>query len=238
MHVLVTVKAQVHPWIRLNRVIRDIPKEYIMGGNPVTNLRQLVELEMKKKGFRCRCIRCRECKGNHSGVQQAILVDRRYKSSGGTEVFLSFESKDKETIFAFLRLRLCRPKKPAFPELKDAALLRELHTYGQMRPVGDGKGGRLRSKDEKAQHMGFGRRLIQKAEYIARENKFKRIAVIAGIGTREYYAKWGYHLDGTYMVKNLGLSIFGVRTSLVRAIFVALLPLFLAYIVHVMSKEM
>eukprot|EP00467_Chlorarachnion_reptans_P018661 CAMPEP_0114522036 /NCGR_PEP_ID=MMETSP0109-20121206/20529_1 /TAXON_ID=29199 /ORGANISM="Chlorarachnion reptans, Strain CCCM449" /LENGTH=633 /DNA_ID=CAMNT_0001703229 /DNA_START=44 /DNA_END=1945 /DNA_ORIENTATION=+ len=201
MHVLVATKAKVHPWIRLNRVIRDIPNEYIMGGNPVTNLRQMVLLEMKNKGLRCRCIRCRECK-KQKAVHDAVLKERTYKSSGGTEYFISFESKDERTIYGFLRLRLCRPKRPAFPELENAALVRELHTYGQMRPVGDRKKRKTNTKT-KAQHMGFGKMMMRRAEYIARKNNFKRIAVIAGIGTREYYKKRGYHLDGTYMVKDL-----------------------------------
>lgn len=41
---ILSVKAKVHPWIRLNRVIRDIPNQYITGGCSVTNMRQVCAL--------------------------------------------------------------------------------------------------------------------------------------------------------------------------------------------------
>lgn len=204
MDVLIRTKAKVHPWIRLNRVIRDIPNEYIMAGNPVTNLRQAVLSTMKERGLRCRCVRCRECKKNRGNPEKAVLKERTYASSGGTEVFLSFESPDEKLIYGFLRLRLCRPKQLVMPELKDAALVRELHTYGQMRPVGDVKSALLKGiKRDPTQHVGFGKRLMTKAEAIARSHGFGRMAVIAGIGTREYYRRRGYRLEGTYMLKDL-----------------------------------
>uniref|UniRef100_A0A6V3IDZ8 tRNA carboxymethyluridine synthase n=2 Tax=Lotharella globosa TaxID=91324 RepID=A0A6V3IDZ8_9EUKA len=209
MEVLVKTKAQVHPWIRLNRVIRDIPNEYIMGGNPVTNLRQMVLIRMKELNLRCKCIRCRECKSNRDNVKDAVLKERKYNSSGGLEYFLSFESPDEHIIYGFLRLRLCRPTKPLFAELKDASFVRELHTYGQMRPVGETKQRDPKAKD--TQHVGFGKRLMARAEEISREGGFSRIAVIAGIGTREYYRKRGYHLEGTYMVKELPSLVLGLE---------------------------
>mmetsp|Transcript_39758 Transcript_39758/g.64695 ORF Transcript_39758/g.64695 Transcript_39758/m.64695 type:complete len:678 (+) Transcript_39758:113-2146(+) len=275
MHVLVTAMSKVHPWIRLNRVIRDIPNEYIMGGNPVTNLRQMVEIRMREKNLKCRCIRSRECKSAKSGIKDAILKQRRYKSSGGTEIFLSFESKDESVIYGFLRLRLCHPTKVVFPELKNAALVRELHTYGKMRPVGDSKasasasasksgGGASSSSSflmrmldgsflwssssssssssgsspaEKAQHMGFGKRLMRKAEEIAVQNKFPRVAVIAGIGTREYYARRGYHLEGTYMVKDLQATMLGFDMRMVRAILIVFIAIINAYILQTLATE-
>ena len=90
-------------------------------------------------------------------------------------------------------------------------MVRELHTYGQMRPVGDRKLARSgQTAGKKAQHIGFGKRLMLRAEQISRRNGFKRIAVIAGIGTREYYKRRGYRLDGTYMVKDLPPLFCGI----------------------------
>ncbi|CDJ53237.1 hypothetical protein EBH_0006640 [Eimeria brunetti] len=170
-----SVKAAVHPWVRLNRVVRDIPNQSIIGGNNVTNLR-LAEL----------CV-------------------RRYETNGGMEYFLSFETPDRETIFGFLRLRLRARRAQRdcpFSVLNGAALLRELHVYGCLVPHGEAKS----SGDLRPQHAGFGRRLIQAAEIVAMANGYCRMAVIAGIGTREYYRASGYELEDTYMVKNLTVS--------------------------------
>jgi len=197
---ILKVKTMVHPWIRLNRVIRDIPNQYIMGGNEITNLRQILGTEMKKRGLRCKCIRCREVGSKKRGHNQAVLMERYYRSSGGDEYFLSFESPDELTIYGFVRLRLTDRAglDGAFPELTDAALIRELHVYGRLRAVDDtGK------KKGESQHFGFGKRLMQRAEEIAKSNGFFKSAVIAGIGTREYYKNIGYELEGTYMCKKL-----------------------------------
>mmetsp|Transcript_16064 Transcript_16064/g.24208 ORF Transcript_16064/g.24208 Transcript_16064/m.24208 type:complete len:528 (-) Transcript_16064:41-1624(-) len=199
---LIKVKTQVHPWIRLNRVIRDIPNQYIQGGNEVTNLRQLLLERMRKEGKFCWCIRCREVR-NRTQLEGRgeVYVKRRYKSSGGIEYFISKETEDKKVIFGFCRLRLSRMAgvESDIPELIGAALVRELHVYGKMRPVGD----RKNKSRGKTQHKSIGRTLMGIAEELAVEAGYKKIAVIAGIGTRLYYAKLGYHLEGTYMVKYL-----------------------------------
>lgn len=45
---------------------------------------------------------------------------------------------------------------------------------------------------------------MEEAENIARNEHFsKKIAVISGVGTRDYYRKLGYELDGPYMSKML-----------------------------------
>lgn len=197
---LLKVKTRVHPWIRLNRVIRDIPNQYIKGGNEITNLRQHLLARMKKEGLVCKCIRCREVRDRKQLLTDNTLVERTYQSSGATEMFLSYETAKKDVIFGFCRLRLSKNAglDNAIPELTGAALIRELHVYGQMRPVGDQEAGK-----EKAQHMGFGSKLMRRAEQIAGRHGFKKVSVIAGIGTRKYYAKLGYRLEGTYMVKDL-----------------------------------
>eukprot|EP00466_Bigelowiella_natans_P012601 jgi/Bigna1/85812/estExt_fgenesh1_pg.C_60181 len=213
---LLKVKRQVHPWIRLNRVIRDIPNQYILAGNPVTNLRQIILERMRRMGIQCHCIRCREVRDKKGSYTDHVLVQREYKSSGAREIFISFESNDKRTIYGFCRLRLSKLAgvECKIPEIQGAALVRELHVYGKMRPVGDRRRGQLQKgvgrngnddDKEKAQHIGFGSRLMLRAEQISVKAGYRKIAVIAGIGTRQYYAKLGYKLEGTYMVKHFSL---------------------------------
>lgn len=200
---ILAVKAKVHPWIRLNRVIRDIPNQYIMGGNSVTNLRQVLQQKLKERGQACKCIRCRELKGRT--VEEVKLVQRSYRSSGGREIFLSYETPDEAIICGFLRLRVSSNAGLGgqIPELVGAALVRELHVYGKLRPVARRRR-RSRSQRDNKQHTGLGRRLMHKAEQIAREAHCSKVAVIAGIGTREYYRHLGFELRGTYMVKDIG----------------------------------
>ncbi|KAL8271328.1 hypothetical protein Esti_004767 [Eimeria stiedai] len=200
-----SVKAAVHPWVRLNRVVRDIPNQSIIGGNNVTNLRQELASELERRHLRCKCIRCREVKDAQFDLSLAELCIRRYETNGGIEFFLSFETPDRKTIFGFLRLRLRGTRSARdcpFSVLKRAALLRELHVYGCLVPHGEPKG----SKDFRPQHAGFGRRLIQAAEIVALAQRYRRMAVIASIGTREYYRASGYHLKDSYMVKELTVS--------------------------------
>ena len=138
--------------------------------------------------------------------KSAVMVRRDYDAQDSREVFLSFESNDddREILYGFLRLRLpqrpLQDKKDLFPELQGrCAFVRELHVYGAVTAVSD------RTRDQSSQHVGFGKRLMYEAERVAREAKYHRIAVIAGVGTREYYRKkFGYELRGTYMLKELG----------------------------------
>eukprot|EP01084_Bolivina_argentea_P027711 51491_1 len=207
LELLIKVKCHIHPWIRLNRVIRDIPNQYILGGNEVTNLRQFLEKKMIKYGGKCVCIRCREVRGKQLDYSdeknEIILKIRSYKSSDGIEYFISYETKNEQVIFGFVRLRICDDfdiVSDIFPELVDCAMIRELHVYGQMIAV-------FQKNDidalKKTQHMGFGKKLMNAAEIIAVLNGYKKLSVIAGIGTRNYYRKIGYKLKGTYMIKNL-----------------------------------
>lgn len=84
------------------------------------------------------------------------------------------------------------------PELfGGSSIIRELHVYGSVVPVS----GR---DDNKFQHQGFGALLMNWAEKIAlTEHGSVKMAVISGVGTRNYYRKLGYHLEGAYMVKSL-----------------------------------
>jgi len=199
LELLIKVKSQLIPrYCRISRLIRDIPSTSIEAGSKVTNLREVIQAEMKERGLKCKCLRCREighqphvtCNIKH--VTLKLFIDK-YKASGGTEYFLSIENPKREIVYAFCRLRL--PNKQ-IKHLDSVALLRELHTYGHLMSLHQ----RQRAA---AQHIGLGRRLMQKAEEIARKANYKKMAVISGIGVREYYKKLGYRLEDTYMVKSL-----------------------------------
>jgi elongator complex protein 3 len=180
-------------WVRIIRVIRDIPEESIIAGNKITNLRHLLDTK-------CKCIRCREV-GHQSaetshGASLKLFI-QKYKASGYTEYFLSYESLDRKILYAFCRLRM--PNKNYSNSLflySSIPLIRELHTYGQLTPVGD----KLKSG---SQHKGLGKKLLIEAEKIAKKSGTNQIAVISGIGVREYYKKFDYKLKDTYLIKKL-----------------------------------
>lgn len=193
MELLADIKANVPPYVRIERLIRDIPENSIIAGNTVTNLRQMMQL----KGVQCVCIRCREPRADLTGVAQAELITRQYASADGQEYFISYEDPTHKKIFGFVRLRLQHRAQHWYQELQDCAIIRELHVYGQLVPLD-----KLEA-DGQVQHRGFGKKMMETAERVAREAGFKKIAVIAGVGVRKYYEKLGYHLDQEYMVKAL-----------------------------------
>lgn len=180
---IVKCKAVVPRYVRIIRLIRDIPGESIVAGNVITNLRQI----MKDKGVKCACIRCREAKNQiKTGTHQINII--KYRASGGKEYFIQAESKDKKVLYGFCRLRLSN-NSPIAP-----AIIRELHVYGELVSVGS---------KPRIQHSGLGTDLMKKAEAIAKQNKARTIAVISGVGVRSYYKKLGYKKVGTYMVKKI-----------------------------------
>jgi len=203
---LIEIKKRIPYWLRIQRIVRDIPsKDIIAGGAKISNLREIVQKEMKEKGLKCKCIRCREVKEDYNPKEKLKLFRQDYNASKGKEIFLSFEDKERNKLYALLRLRI-----PLFldkitkeskiteimPVLKKAAIIREVHTYGQMLPLGE--------KTLSAQHQGLGKKLIREAEKIAKkEFGLRKITVISGIGVRGYYSKLGYCLSDTYMVKRL-----------------------------------
>lgn len=195
---IVKVKNEIiPPYVRIQRLVRDVPAVSIVAGPIVSNLRQLIAKES-----RCPCIRCREVRAEYI-IKESIVMDKiEYEASGGKEIFLQYVSPDKKKLFALLRLRFpgkslaFKKKAKLWNTLKDAALIREVHTYGKMTAID--------KKDRKnVQHIGLGKKLMLEAEKIAREYGLKKIVVISGIGAREYYRKLGYRLQDTYMVKNL-----------------------------------
>ncbi len=184
----------VPEWCRIDRIARDIPSTDIESGFKSSNIRQILEERLRKMGKPCRDIRAREIQNTIVDPTHVELVVRKYMAQGGQEFFMSYEDVKQDKLVALLRLRF--PKKTFIPELKDAALIREVHVYGKQIAIGN------KEKGEK-QHVGWGTRLMQDAERMAKEAGYKKMAVIAGIGTREYYKKKGYKLEGTYMVRSM-----------------------------------
>jgi elongator complex protein 3 len=200
IRLLIEIKKEIPFWCRIQRIIRDIPsKDIIAGGVKISNLREVVQREMRKKGLKCKCIRCREVREDYKPNEKLYLFREDYWASDAKEIFLSFENKKREKLYALLRLRIPTENGSplAFPILKDVAIIREIHTYGQMLPIG--------KKSLSAQHKGLGKKLIKEAEKISkREFGYNKIAVISGIGVRRYYSsKLGYRLKDTYMTKKI-----------------------------------
>jgi elongator complex protein 3 len=194
------IKKILPKWVRLQRIQRDIPAYQIIAGVRKSNLRQLAEEKLREKGGKCHCIRCREVghtglKGKNINLNNIELTVENYEACGGTEYFIAFEDLTADVLIGFTRLRF--PAAPHRPELQDAALIRELHVYGSMVPVGK------EAKQKEWQHRGYGKELLEYAEKIARENGYRKLSIISGIGAREYYRKFGYTLDDVYMSKVL-----------------------------------
>ncbi|KAF6002962.1 hypothetical protein CCYA_CCYA09G2568 [Cyanidiococcus yangmingshanensis] len=212
--------ALVPPWVRVYRVQRDIPMPLVTSGVQFGNLRELVLARMRDLGLRCRDVRTREVgiREIHHDVrpQQIELIRRDYVANGGWETFLSYEDPIQDILVALLRLRRLSREATYRSELMakseqangddenlwtaestGCSMVRELHVYGTVVPVHERDPTRF-------QHRGFGTLLMEEAERISREEHGSRkLAVIAGIGTRNYYRKLGYKLDGPYMVKDL-----------------------------------
>ncbi len=199
INLLVKIKEKIPPYVRIVRLVRDIPSQSIIAGNKISNLREVVAQEMKKQDKKCKCIRCREIRNIKAKNQNVKLIRRNYEASGGKEIFLSFEDIKNDKILAFLKLRITNSW--TLPELKSSALIRELHTYGRVAALKS----KIKSQKSKViQHTGLGKQLMDEAEKIVKtETPFQKIAVIAGVGVREYYRKLGYRLQGTYMVKSI-----------------------------------
>ena len=193
------IKKTIPHYVRIQRITRDIPSQSIVAGPAkISNLRQVIAKESQKEGWKCKCIRCREIKENYIPQEKIYLYREDYDASGGKEIFLSFENKERTKLYSLLRLRIPDSKgEKITPVLNGSAILREIHTYGQVNPIG-------KEKSDSPQHKGLGKKLIKEAEKITKkEFGLSKVAVISGIGAKEYYRKLGYKLKDTYMVKNL-----------------------------------
>lgn len=201
------IKPSIPIYTRVNRIVRDIPANYIQAGSRRSSLRLDVKKELEVRGEQCRCIRCREIRGKKVDTDQLLLDDFIYQAIDAQEHFISFSTAD-DKLAGYLRLSLpieCPPGtrlenrkllEAEIPELSGAALIREVHVYGQSLEVGSDQAGA-------AQHSGLGTALLEKAEDTARENGYSKLAVIAAIGTKLYYKKRGFTTENLYMTKTI-----------------------------------
>ena len=200
VELIVKIKQILPKWVRTMRIQRDIPSTLIEAGVKKSNLGELVYNRLEKDHINCQCIRCREIghkkTSRNYDMDDFDLFKETYVACEGVENFLSIEDINEESIAGFLRLRF--PSKNHFrDEITDTtALVRELHVYGNMIKIGD-------RNPKIGQHTGFGERLLKEAENLSIDNGKDEIAIISGIGTRNYYRKFGYEKVGPYMKKKL-----------------------------------
>jgi elongator complex protein 3 len=206
IQLIADVKPSIPRYCRVNRIIRDIPSTHVVEGNKRTSLRQDVQAEMARRGAHCDCIRCREVRGGIVKPAALRLDDLVYYPDGAEEHFLSFITP-QDQIAGFLRLSLpgagslqagTGPASPltGLADLDGAAIIREVHVYGQSLAVGTEQSGAT-------QHTGLGTRLLGEAEKIARAKGYRRMAVIAAVGTRQYYLERGFERGELYLRKSL-----------------------------------
>lgn len=199
---IVEIKKFLPKWVRTMRIQRDIPSPLIEAGVKKSNLGELVYQALEDENINCQCIRCREV--GHRASQNLIpqldnikLLSEEYQAGSGQEMFISHEDVISDILIGFLRLRIPSSQAHRSEVDEKTALIRELHVYGSMVPLGD-------RKDELWQHQGYGESLIKEAERIASEVYDKnKILITSGIGARNYYQKFGYRREGPYMAKKL-----------------------------------
>jgi len=185
-------KSTIPEYTRLQRIQRDIPAKLIVAGSKHSNFRQLAKNRLRDTGRKCRCIRCREI-GRLPSLAETELRDLKYEACRGIEHFISTVSGD--SLIGFARLRF--PSSVFRPELEGSALMRELHVYGSLVPVGKD------ADSEEWQHRNFGKDLLGRAEETAAAAGFTRLAIMSGIGVRPYYRRMGYERRGPYMIRDL-----------------------------------
>ncbi|MCL4562508.1 MAG: tRNA uridine(34) 5-carboxymethylaminomethyl modification radical SAM/GNAT enzyme Elp3 [Chloroflexi bacterium] len=209
VNLIAAIKPGIPRYCRVNRVIRDIPSTNVVAGNKRTSLRQDVHAELARRGQHCSCIRCREVGSEVIDPAELHLQDDVYYPAYAEEHFLSYETVSGR-LAGYLRLSL--PLEPpaevagkpfprldgslGFADLENAAIIREVHVYGQSLPVGVEQPGA-------AQHIGLGTSLLHEAEAIACQKGFARLAVISAIGTRPYYEERGFERGELYLIKKI-----------------------------------
>ena len=191
------IKPSIPRYCRVNRVIRDIPSTNVVAGNRRTSLRQDIQIEMKARGTKCQCVRCREVRKQHVNSDNVEIHDLVYQAAKAEEHFISFDTPD-DKLAGFIRLSLPSMDSPktGLEDLQDAALIREVHVYGQSLPVGA-------ETDGVAQHSGLGTKLIEESQKVAKEQGYQRMAVISAVGTRKYYLDRGFERGTYYLVKSI-----------------------------------
>ncbi|MCD6474833.1 MAG: tRNA uridine(34) 5-carboxymethylaminomethyl modification radical SAM/GNAT enzyme Elp3 [Anaerolineaceae bacterium] len=201
INLIAEIKPTIPHYCRLNRVIRDIPSNHVVEGNKRTSLRQDVVQELKTRGQHCSCIRCREVRDDKLNPDELKMIAEIYYPASAEEHFLEFVTED-DKLAGFLRLSFPNPDQDLtwrdkfFPDLKDAAIIREIHVYGQSLKVGGEQNGA-------AQHIGLGTALIEEAVKLSKIRGYQRLAVISAIGTHRYYAKRNFKKGESYMIRDI-----------------------------------
>jgi len=197
------IKDFIPEWVRVQRIQRDVPSPYIDAGVDKSNLRQIVKDEMKKQGFVCNCIRCREI--GHKLINQKINLESEdvsldlnyYKASGGEEIFISLVLEDHDALIGYLRLRNIENSHRYELRKDPCMIIRELKVVGRELSIGE-------RTSNSIQHKGFGKELILEAERICLEEYYKKhLFVLSGIGVKDYYRKLGFKDNGVYLEKIL-----------------------------------
>ena len=207
IELVANVKNNLPPYVRIQRIMRDIPATLIEAGCKNSNLRQMVQERLKEINQACKCIRCREYGINKKKeiIDEKTFEDIKlyrldYEASLGNEVFLSFENKLEEYLVGYVRLR--KPSEYAHrPELNDGKtmIVREIKVVGELVPT-NAKPNRY----SQIQHRGYGKLLMENVEKISFEEfNAKKLAVISGIGAMDWFYEMGYKLDGVYVSKPL-----------------------------------
>jgi elongator complex protein 3 len=203
-NLIAAAKKTLPPWVRVMRVQRDIPAQLIVAGVDKSNLRQLVQQKIAEHGDRCGCIRCREV-GHRLAVdnvtpdpEKVKILAVPYEASEGKEIFISAEDSESNVLIGYLRLRIPSAKAHR-SEIRavPSAIVRELHVYGPLVPVG-------KHLARAWQHKGYGSILLGEAERLVREDYgLEKLLVISALGTKQYYMRFGYERDGVYVSKKL-----------------------------------
>ncbi len=204
IELIAEMKKKVPKWVRIQRIQRDIPSDLIKGGVRKGNLRDIVQNKLEKEDDECSCIRCREVghqilKENiDPKLENAELSIENYESSRGNDIFISYENSDRDIIFGHLRVRIPSKDAKRSEITNKTAIVRTLRVFGEMVSVGSD------SDPHSWQHKGIGEKMLRKAEKIVREEyDSNKMAILSGIGTRPYYRKFDYKLEGHYMTKRL-----------------------------------
>jgi elongator complex protein 3 len=204
VELIAEVKKIIPPWVRVMRVQRDIPAQLIVAGVDKSNLRQIIQLRLAQEGERCHCIRCREV-GHRLTVdnvapdlEKVKILSTRYEASEGQEIFISAEDPENSVLIGYLRLRIPSAKAHRSEiTATPSAIVRELHVYGPLVPVG-------KHSAKAWQHKGYGKILLSEAERVSREDYgLKKLLVISALGTKQYYTRFGYEREGIYVSKKL-----------------------------------
>ncbi|HTW39636.1 MAG TPA: tRNA uridine(34) 5-carboxymethylaminomethyl modification radical SAM/GNAT enzyme Elp3 [Thermoplasmata archaeon] len=194
VRVLAEMKRRLPPWVRIQRIQRDIPSRLVAAGVRSSNIRQKARARLRADGTDCRCLRCREAGRRATPDVDAFSLHRtEYAANGGREVFWSWEDEATDTVAGFLRLRV--PSGTTDGGLPEP-VIRELKVVGSEVAVGTAAG-----RSSEYQHRGFGRALLDAAEEELRAAGYRGVYVTSAVGTREYYRARGFERDGAHMRK-------------------------------------